>query len=356
MLSKIKAILGFDRSWRIPFNRALIASQRGSWNEAIAEYTEVIRINPSLTEAFFNRAVSHFSSGEWDSAVGDFTEAVRLDRRHLRAVQWRGCAFRAQGKFECALTDFDRVLKHKPKLARAYHERGQTYRMMKDYPKANADYSWAIELGFNSFPERSIVHELMGDLDLSAKDAEEAIRRFPHDYPYRFAAAASYQERDLEGAVRNMDCAIRLKPGVAQYHAARAFYHHGKGNYVEAIADDLETLKYDEYNFRAHNGLAWILATCPEDQLRDGPKALSHALKAVALGKGESLAFVGTLAAAYAEVGNFVEAVQWAKVFLESNPPQENIEPARRRLQLYEQGKPYREEKGKLETVGPSKR
>jgi hypothetical protein len=76
-----------------------------------------------------------------------------------------------------------------------------------------------------------------------------------------------------------------------------------------------------------------------------------HALKAVEFGEGKSLAYIGTLAAAYAETGNFEEAVRWATQFLDSNPPEENIGPARLRLSLYKQGKPYREEKGKLETV-----
>jgi tetratricopeptide (TPR) repeat protein len=351
MLSRIKAILGFDASWRKPFNRALVASQRRQWRDAIREYTEVIRINPRLIEAYFNRGVNYFRRGDWVNAVNDFTETIRLDRRHLRAVQWRGCALRAQRKFDEALADFNKLLDHKPKLARAYHERGQAYRMMGKLANADTDYRKAINLGFNSFLELSLIHRLAGRADLAAKDIEEAVRCFPQEIEYWRVAYASYQERDLDGAVGNMECAIRINPSKAQLFVARAFYHHAMGNYANAISDDMEALKLDEHHPQAHNGLAWILATCPEDRFRDGPKALKHALRAVALGKGESLAYIGTLAAAFAEVGNFVEAVRWAKVFLESNPPQANIELAQHRLQLYESGKPYREEKGKMEII-----
>ena len=53
-----------------------------------------------------------------------------------------------------------------------------------------------------------------------------------------------------------------------------------------------------------------------------------------------------TLAAPYAECGDFQEAVQWQKKAIElySNGDKEDLEKAQERLKLYEAGKPYREE------------
>ncbi len=60
----------------------------------------------------------------------------------------------------------------------------------------------------------------------------------------------------------------------------------------------------------AHNNLAWTLATCPEEKFRDGKQAVEEASKAVELTHNKQGEFVDTLAAAYAEAGDFDKAVE----------------------------------------------
>jgi hypothetical protein len=55
--------------------------------------------------------------------------------------------------------------------------------------------------------------------------------------------------------------------------------------------------------------------------------------------------YVGTLAAAYAEAGNFQEAIKWQQKSLEMKLPEGELEPAQQRLLLYEQNRPYHEQK-----------
>jgi len=349
-----KSTLTFDRAWREPFNRAFAASQRGDWHQAIAEYSEAIRINPHLTEAYFNRALCHSKKKDWENAVTDCTEVLRLKPNHVKAIHWRGVTYRCRGKYQEALADFDKVLELNPNDARAFYDRGVTHRLISELPKALEDFTNAIQLELNAFPERGFVHARLGNLDLAFSDLTEAIRRQPEKAEYyEYRSWVSYKQSDLEAAILDLGEVIRLEPSTASHYAKRAFHHHAKGNFTEAIADGRQAVALDEKCVNAHNGLAWILATCPEDDKRDGRKAVGHALQAVELAEGKNLAYIGTLAAAYAEAGNFEEAVKWAKKFLDSDPPNENIEPARLRLALYEQGKAYREEKGKLETVRP---
>ena len=59
----------------------------------------------------------------------------------------------------------------------------------------------------------------------------------------------------------------------------------------------------------ACNNLAWLRATSPEASIRNGKEAVVLARRAVRLSASQSPNFLATLAAAYAEVGRFCEAV-----------------------------------------------
>lgn len=95
----------------------------------------------------------------------------------------------------------------------------------------------------------------------------------------------------------------------------------------------------------AHNNLAWLLATCPDEPLRDGELALQHANKACELTGFDTWYCLGTLAAACAEASDFEEAVHWAKESLRRAPESEKAG-CKDRLRLYKEAKPCREKPG----------
>lgn len=83
-----------------------------------------------------------------------------------------------------------------------------------------------------------------------------------------------------------------------------------RGEYA-LTRDLLKALVVAQENASNLNHLAWILATCPAAEVRDGAKAVEFALRACALDGWKSGAIIDTLAAAYAEAGNFAEAEKW---------------------------------------------
>jgi len=91
---------------------------------------------------------------------------------------------------------------------------------------------------------------------------------------------------------------------------------------------------------------AWLLATSPDAAVRNGADAVAYAQRAVELSKGNEPAILGTLAAAYAEAGQFSEAVQTARraaaLALQQNkrPMAESINAT---IRLYEANTPFRE-------------
>jgi Flp pilus assembly protein TadD len=106
------------------------------------------------------------------------------------------------------------------------------------------------------------------------------------------------------------------------------------------------SLEIDPSDGNALNNLAWVLATFPQDQVRNGKRAVELAAKATALPGGESPLVLRTLAAAYAEAGEFSQAVSTAQRAIDLATAQKNPSLAttlRHELDLYQANTPYRE-------------
>jgi len=113
-----------------------------------------------------------------------------------------------------------------------------------------------------------------------------------------------------------------------------------------AIAQWEMSLQIDPNDGNARNNLAWVLATYPDDAIRDGKRAVELAEKAVRLPGGEAPIVLRTLAAAYAEGGEFSKAIGTAQRAAELATAQQNpslTETLRHEIALYRTNTPYRE-------------
>jgi tetratricopeptide (TPR) repeat protein len=119
-------------------------------------------------------------------------------------------------------------------------------------------------------------------------------------------------------------------------------YLEKQGRYEEAVQHYREALRIQPNYAPALNNLAWVLATAADDALRDGAQAVELAGRAARMTGHESPNLLDTLAAAHAELGQFDLAVQWQQKAVEI-APQKKKDALRRRLELYNSGKPFRE-------------
>ena len=113
-----------------------------------------------------------------------------------------------------------------------------------------------------------------------------------------------------------------------------------------AIAQWETSLAIKPNDGNAENNLAWVLATYPEETLRNGKRAVELAEKAVALPGGQDPIVLRTLAAAYAEAGEFSKAVVMAEEALKSATARQNsslVETLQGEIVLYRANKPHRE-------------
>jgi tetratricopeptide (TPR) repeat protein len=165
--------------------------------------------------------------------------------------------------------------------------------------------------------------EARGNLALALSNAGRLDEAVAH-----FKIVLQSQADDPE---MNFDIAVALN-GLGKTKEAIQHYRHG----LLAAPDSPDAL----------NNLAWILATNPDAQLRNGRDAVDLAEKACRLTDNKRAMFLGTLAAAYAEAGRFTEAVPTAEQAIRLADVMNQPELAaknRQLLELYRSGKPYRD-------------
>jgi tetratricopeptide (TPR) repeat protein len=135
------------------------------------------------------------------------------------------------------------------------------------------------------------------------------------------------------------------EPGVlATALTNRGLAEGRRGDWHRAIDDYHEALRLQPNLANAQNNLAWLLAVCPIDALRNGQEAVERATWACKATRWCSPSCLGTLAAAYAELGDFDQAVRLQKRALSDPTYRRTYGEAMvlDRLRLYEQGLPYR--------------
>ena len=148
----------------------------------------------------------------------------------------------------------------------------------------------------------------------------------------------------MDNAIRDFTEVIRLAPKDAKAHITRGEIFLIKGELDNATKDFNEAIKIDPKYGAAYNNLAWLQATCPDEHYRDGKNAVANAKQACELAAWKDENCLDTLAAAYAEAGDFPNAIEWQQKAIALSPNESGKQAMQSHLKLYEAGKPYREE------------
>jgi tetratricopeptide (TPR) repeat protein len=259
------------------FYRGMAWFRQGRYYVAAGDFKNAIRVAPA--PGYFNaRGEAWRLAGEYKRAIADFNEAIQRGPKFASPYNNRGLAFMATDEIEAAIQDFDQAIKLDDQFRFAYYNRGLAYRQLKDLDKAIADFTKAIAINENS------------------ADALNA------------RGNTWLDKNDLQKARADYEQAISVDDKYAPAYFNRGHLNKLDGNYAKALADYEQAIEINEKYAPAYNGVAWLLATCPNERFLDGKKAVKYAERARELGGGEEDSYIGTLAAAEAEVGNFDRA------------------------------------------------
>jgi tetratricopeptide (TPR) repeat protein len=125
-------------------------------------------------------------------------------------------------------------------------------------------------------------------------------------------------------------------------HNNRGLALRDLGEFDKALAAYDEAVRLAPNSASAYHNRAWLRATCPDQRFRDGRKALEDAKTACDLHSWKDYRSLTSLAAAYAELGEFNNAIESQRQAIDVAPDadKKKLQP---RLELYQAGKPYRE-------------
>ena len=151
------------------------------------------------------------------------------------------------------------------------------------------------------------------------------------------------EKNEYGKAIADYNEAIRIDPKLTPAYTNRRSVWTAQKKYDKVIADLDEMIRGDSQNASAYNNRGWLRATCPDAKYRDGKKAVESATKACELTEWKKRTFIGTLAAAYAEAGDFDAAVKWQTTANDLYSDPEDKKTGNARLKLYREKKPYHE-------------
>jgi tetratricopeptide (TPR) repeat protein len=152
-----------------------------------------------------------------------------------------------------------------------------------------------------------------GDVDGAIRDFEAALSiRSNNSEVHSHLAEALLRKGNALEAISHWRKTVELQPGDVGSRDSLGTALAQQGSLAEAIAQWRASLRYDPDDGNALSDLAWVLATSPDISIRDGSAAVRFARHASDLAGGSNPMILRTLAAAYAENGQFSEAIEAA--------------------------------------------
>jgi tetratricopeptide (TPR) repeat protein len=302
------------------------------------------------------KAVADESQDQLQDAISDCKEVVHLDPHN--ALAWLNLArlFNKTEQYQEAVDAYSKILEFEPGNLEARFLRASLHQRHGAYDKATADVSDVIRWHSDcaaGYSIRAQLYSLTGDYDNAIADADRAIQMNPRDPDAHLVRGfAHLRVKNYDQAVQDLTEGLKLTPddGNAWFNRAVAFINLGK--YKEAVADLVQASELQGKSgpgFEAPaadvlNGLAWLLATCPDSAVRNGGKATEYVSRALQHDSNR-WQFWDTRAAVFAENGDFGRAVQWEERCLERKDLSEAERVrVKERLDLYRVEKPYREQ------------
>jgi tetratricopeptide (TPR) repeat protein len=289
--------------------------EMGRLDEAAIHFQKALELQPQYAEARNNLGNVFFQKGRLDEAVADYQKALEIDPKLALARYNLGVAFLQNGRVSEAAGHFQGALQIEPDFAKAHYNLGIALVQLGRVNEALIHYEKALEINPNY------------------AEAEYNL------------GIALLQIGRLDEAVSHYNKALLINSNYVEAHNNLGTALVQLGRVSEALAHFQRAREINPLNVEAQNNMALVLATFPERRVRNGTKAVELAERANHLTGNANASISATLAAAYAEAGQFPNAITTAERALQLATDQGNTALAdaiRAQIRLYQSGFPYR--------------
>jgi tetratricopeptide (TPR) repeat protein len=268
--------------WMAHTNLGLVLLQQGKVDDGIAHYRSALQMQPDSWDAEYNLGTALLRKGQVDEAIQHCERAVAMRPTDPDAQVSLGDALLRKGRIDDAIDHYQKAM-----MARADH-------FLARY---------------------GLCHALL-------------------------------EKGELDSAIEVCRSALVLWPLDADCHTALAIALEEKGNPAEAIQHYEKALEVAPNSIPTLTNLAWLLATSQDASVRNGPKSIELAKQADRLVGGANTVVLRTLAAAYAENGEFANAIRIARAAMQlarMHGEDSLTTDLDQQIALYQLGVPYRE-------------
>jgi tetratricopeptide (TPR) repeat protein len=312
----------------------------------LADLKRLIELKPDSAGAYEARGLILFKQKKYDEALVAFEKSHDRNSKAPGPLVEEARIHAVRGNYPAALHTLERAIEVNPGDLTALLLRAAVYQAMGDKDKALADLDHLLKVNPGLGPAlrmRALLLAGEGKFQLAIEEMEKFRKETPKDIDSLAQLAMLYSAEEEHGkAIELYGQVLVAKPNDFNALRGRADAYLGVGKHAEAIADYERAYKLDPKDSGLLNNFAWVLATSPDDKLRDGKRAVTLATEACRLTDYKLVHILSTLAAAYAEIGDFKTAIQWSEksVVLAGNDQKPDLQ---KELQSYQAGKPLRE-------------
>jgi len=308
---------------------------------AVAQGADTGSVHNSLGEIYLQMGLG-------DAALAQFMRGIDVEPDSLTLQSNLARAFQAIGNAREAENRFRAILKDHPKHAATHNRLGKMLGAGGVQAETEKHLREAVRLEpMNGRFRVDLVQFLIGVGNLA--DAETELASIDVDSPLAaqklFLEGLVLQRRGKAGFRAKWEAAIDANPTLAAPYLALTQDAVQNGKFDSALDVLLLGASNVPSNIDMKNNAAWIMATSQNRTLRDGKRAVELATEACEFSGFNNHSLLGTLAAAYAETGDFAKAMYYSERAAELAGIQDNDQAAsihRDRRAQYEAKRPLR--------------